>query len=223
MKMRKNKTKPVPSNAPVALVLFTALILFGEAVGTEAKVIIVYRDAPAPLSATGTPATPEILPVAEPEPRKATHVPPKRVQASLKAPPQAIKDATASVCRRVGENRQAILSGNGVSAEAFASTCYYDLLAMAYAESRFNCEAVGDGGRSRGCFQIQTALHGVSVADAERYEFAAEWTVDRMVRDLAYPTYRTAAITRHNGAGEMAARYAASVKATAEKFESQGL
>ena len=162
-----------PSNAPVALVLFTALILFGEAVGTEAKVIIVYRDAPVSLSATGTPATPEILPVAAPEPPKATHVPPKRVQASLTAPPQAIKDATARVCRRVGDNRVDILAGQGISAELFATTCYYDLLAMAYAESRFACHAVGDSGKSRGCFQIQTALHGVSIAQAEDYEWAA--------------------------------------------------
>src|SRR3990167_5282005 len=226
MKIRKNKTKRPPSNAPVFLVLLVPLILFGEAVSTEAQETIVYRDkaCETPVAvAPEAPAPPPAAPGAKPEPPKPPSTPPKRPAARLTAPPQAIKDATADVCRRVGDNRVDILASSGISPELFASTCYYDLLAMAKHESGFNCSAVGDGGRSRGCFQIQTALHGVSVAQAENYAFATEWTLDRMVRDLSYPRYRTAAIRRHNGAGDMAAAYASAVMGTSERMESQGL
>lgn len=176
-------------------------------------------------------AAPPSAPVHAPAPTEPAPVPTPAVQPPAPRPPsassgrpsQAQKDATAAVCRKVAENRRDLYAPSGVSPELFASTCYYDLLAMAYAESRFDCAAVGDQGRSRGCFQIQTAMHGISVADAEDYAYAAEWTLDRMVRDTGYPRMRTASISRHNGSGDRADAYAESVKATSHSFEASGL
>ena len=168
------------------------------------------------------PATPSPLPLAKSKPPAAPVPRPKPLQARLK-PPQRIKDATAAVCARVGDNRVDILAEMGISPGIFRTTCYNDLLAMAWKESRYRCHAVGDGGKSRGCFQIQTRLHGVSVAHADDYAWAAEWTVDRMVKNHGYPRFRSIAIIRHNGAGAAARAYAASVKDTSESFLAAGL
>lgn len=163
----------------------------------------------APETATSTPSTPKTLPEAP--------------SASEETPSKAQKDATARVCRRIGQNRAAMLAEHNVSPELFATTCYYDTLAMAMRETGFICTKIGDQGRSRGCFQIQTKLHNVSVADAENYEWAAEWTIDRMVRDTDYPHLRTASIIRHNGTGPKAEAYAADVKRIAEQYRAAGL
>ena len=180
---------------------------------TETTIKITPDLPPAVAVATSTPPiAPSDTPRTIPEAPRGSDV-----------PTQAQKDATAAVCLRVGANRATFLEEHNVSPSSFASTCYYDVLAMAKKESRFNCAAIGDQGRSRGCFQIQTKLHNVSVADAENYEWAAEWTIDRMVRDTGYPYLRTASITRHNGSGPDADQYARDVKAIAEQLRKAGL
>lgn len=144
-------------------------------------------------------------------PAEAVQEPEKHIQRNAGTPSQEQKDATAAVCQKVAENRKEFYEPYGISENLFLTTCYQDLLAIAYAESRFDCSVVGDQGRSHGCFQIQTKLHGVSVENATDYAWAAEWTLDRMVRDYQYPRFRTLAIERHNGAGLGAEMYAKSV------------
>lgn len=180
---------------------------------------------PAHAAETAATTTAEVIvpniPLAQPKEEKLEL--PTVARNTTNLPTKAQKDATAAVCRKVAENRRAHYEADNISPELFTSTCYYDLLAMAWAESRFDCTVVGDQGRSRGCFQIQTKLHGVSVEHAENYAWAAEWTLDRMVRDIDYPRLRTAALARHNGSGDAAAAYAASVKAQAAAYERMGL
>ena len=77
--------------------------------------------------------------------------------------------------------------------------CVKDLIAMAYTESRFNCKAVGDGGKSHGCFQLHLGYHShVTVTEAEDITFSLSWTLDRLV-SKGYPVYRSTAIMLHNG------------------------
>ena len=90
--------------------------------------------------------------------------------------------------------------------------CARDLVAMAWKESRFNQNAIGDGGKSASWFQIQTKMHKVSMACAKDFDCAAEWTINRM-KSKGYPEYRSFAIEKHNGAGPAARKYAESVKA----------
>jgi len=76
--------------------------------------------------------------------------------------------------------------------------CIKDLLAMAWVESAFNCEAVGDFGASHGCYQIHQGYHNVKQADAENLNFAISWTLNRL-KHYGYPVYRSRAIMKHNG------------------------
>lgn len=77
--------------------------------------------------------------------------------------------------------------------------CWKDLVAMAYTESRFNCKAVGDGGKSHGCFQLHLGYHKhVTVEQAQDIEFAVSWTLERLIA-YNYPTMRSTSVMRHNG------------------------
>ncbi len=144
-------------------------------------------------------------------------------------PTQKQKEQTETACSHVADNRQGIY-GKYVSRGQFMTECYYTLLAMASHESSFDCSRVGDDGKSRGCFQIQTKLHEVTVENAEDYAFAAEWTIDRMVRDYNFPApyWKTYAIQAHNGIvmispGHMKKTYALAVIATAKEYKAKGL
>ena len=77
--------------------------------------------------------------------------------------------------------------------------CINDMLAMAWTESRFNCDVVGDNGNSFGCFQIHRGYHKhITIEQARDIEFSMNWTLKRMVH-YGYPVYRSASIRRHNG------------------------
>jgi len=77
--------------------------------------------------------------------------------------------------------------------------CVQDMLGMAYAESRFNCSVIGDGGKSVGCFQIHRGYHpDVSVEKAKDVHFAIDWTLNRLVKNK-YPVMRSVSIMKHNG------------------------
>lgn len=77
--------------------------------------------------------------------------------------------------------------------------CWKDLVAMAWTESRFDCKAVGDGGKSHGCFQLHLGYHKhITVAQAQDIEFAVSWTLNRL-EAKGYPMYRSTAIMLHNG------------------------
>jgi hypothetical protein len=142
---------------------------------------------------------------------------------SSELPSQSQKDTIAAVCKRIGENRAEFYTKHNISINQFIDTCYYDLLAIAWKESRYNCEAKGDGNKSYGCFQIQINLHKLTKEQAENFNYAAEWTLDRMVRDYEYPRFRTAALARHNGSGQMAQNYATTVKIKSAEFKKMGL
>ena len=77
--------------------------------------------------------------------------------------------------------------------------CINDMLAMAWTESRFNCDVVGDNGNSFGCFQIHRGYHKhITIEQARDIEFSMNWTLNRMAH-YGYPVYRSASIRRHNG------------------------
>jgi NhaP-type Na+/H+ and K+/H+ antiporter len=108
--------------------------------------------------------------------------------------------------------------------------CYYVLLGIAKAESTFDNSRIGDQGRSLGPFQIQYKLHNITKEQAFDYGFAAEWTIDRMVRDYSFPSSYTFtyAIQAHNGivmksSGHMKKDYALAVIATANQYKKLGL
>lgn len=78
--------------------------------------------------------------------------------------------------------------------------CEKDLYGIMMTESRGNCDVIGDQGKSFGCFQIQTKLHGITEEQAKDLRFASKWTLERMQR-FGYPLFRSLAIRRHNGFG----------------------
>ena len=126
-------------------------------------------------------------------------------------PTQSQKDTVAKVCTKAFTDN------------ASKSGCYYDLLAIAYTESRFNCDSVGDSGKAIGCYQIWVNLHKLSVEQAQDFEQAAAWTLNRMISQ-GYPTYRTWAVGSHNSfTPEVNKRYSAMVKAKSADFERAGL
>lgn len=217
--MKRRKTKTKKSHFPAFYVGACAAVLSVHALTATATYTMTF-DKPEPAQAQVI-ETPDVSEGIETPREPAQTISAPRISSSLPSKDQ--KDTTVHVCARVYEGRQEIIAAAGISEGIFMTSCYYDMLAMAYAESRFNCSAIGDQGRSRGCFQIQTAMHKVTVEQAESFAWAMEWTLDRMVRDLSYPRYRTAAIRRHNGAGDAAAMYAESVKSTAASFEARGL
>lgn len=77
--------------------------------------------------------------------------------------------------------------------------CVEDIKAMAYVESRFDPNAVGDNNQSFGILQIHTGYHQhITKEQARDIRFSIEWTLDRLVH-YGYPVYRSNSIRRHNG------------------------
>lgn len=139
---------------------------------------------------------------------KASQVANKGVPAGV--PSQYQKDTVARVCgeRFVG---------------SVLSTCYRDVLAIAYTESRFDCSVLGDNGKARGCYQIWFQLHGITAQQAEDFDFATRWTLDRMVSQ-GYSTFRAWALGSHNSfTPDVNKAYSQIVKAKSAEFERVGL
>ena len=81
----------------------------------------------------------------------------------------------------------------------FGESCVDDLLGMAFTETRFNCEAVGDNGKSYGCFQIHLGYHKeITKEQAKDLNFSIPWTLNRLIAK-GYPTLRSVSIMMHNG------------------------
>ncbi len=91
------------------------------------------------------------------------------------------------------------------------------LRAMAKVESDFNSRAVGDKGLSHGLYQINRAHHKVSIKQARDIEFATHW-VCQYLNKLGFQKNRVRAISRYNGAGIKAVRYARKVLRQAERY-----
>ncbi len=102
---------------------------------------------------------------------------------------------------------------------ALGDRCAKDLYAMAWHESKLDTKAIGDQGRSRGAFQIQTKLHKIAVSQAEDFAWAADWSLSRMVDNGYKKGLRTYSVMRHNGFGPQAQRYARNVIAYANNLE----
>jgi hypothetical protein len=79
--------------------------------------------------------------------------------------------------------------------------CARDLMAMAATETgnSFNFKAVGDGGKSKGIFQIHQGYHK-HIINEQAFDpyFAADWALTRMI-NYGYKTNRDFAIMKHNG------------------------
>jgi hypothetical protein len=75
------------------------------------------------------------------------------------------------------------------------------LMGMAYAESRFDPCAIGDGGKAQGAFQIWHSLHGKEISKAEILNpySAAKWTAGRLKKSGFSQGKITLAVQRHNG------------------------
>lgn len=96
--------------------------------------------------------------------------------------------------------------------------CWQDLKAMRIKESYDGKAMVGDGGRSRGWYHIQTKMHNVTVECALDFECSTEWTVKNLITHN-YMANRFYAISKHNGGGKMAQAYAKNVVYNSAKFE----
>lgn len=162
--------------------------------------VTVYR---APVSIVGVAEAKEVQVY-----QKAVSVSPR---ASQGLPSQFQKDAATRVCSKK-------FSGGALS------VCYRDILAIAWTESRFDNEAVGDHGKSFGAFQIYTNVHKhVTQEQANDFEWAATWTLDRLISQ-GYMEYRTWALGSHNSmTPEVNARYSKMVKEKSAEFERTGL
>lgn len=91
----------------------------------------------------------------------------------------------------------------------YGEDCAKTLLGMAWKETNFVGNAVGDGGRAFGYFQIHYRLHGITKECARDLRCAADWTISYLEQN-GYPEYKKVAIQCHNGCG-VANGYAASV------------
>lgn len=79
------------------------------------------------------------------------------------------------------------------------SYCINDLVAMAWTESRFDSNAIGDNGASHGLYQIHLGYHKhIAQEQARDIRFSIKWTLNRM-EHYGYPVYRSYAIMKHNG------------------------
>lgn len=95
--------------------------------------------------------------------------------------------------------------------------CWQDLKVMREKESYGGKAMVGDGGKSRGWYHIQTKMHKVSVECALDFKCSTEWTVKNLINN-GYKTNRTYAISRHNGSGQAARAYARNVVYLSAKY-----
>jgi len=155
------------------------------------------------------------------ENRKVEPAGAKAVGSAFPIPPQRFKDAAAKGCSKVADNRLD-LYGAYASRNEFASKCYRAVLAMAFRESSFNEKAIGDCGLSVGAWQIQTKMHGVSVEDAENVEYMSERVADFLAVN-GFPLYWHRAVSRWNGSGPMAEKYADAVYSTASLYNETGI
>ena len=115
------------------------------------------------------------------------------------------------------KDKVSILKQVCLEGRIIARNCWKTLLAMHLVETGGDCGAVGDSGRSFGCFQIRKDLHALSIGCYGDLGCSAKWTLERMKR-FGYPTYASNAIRRHNGGGQLTYEYLRKVNAIKEKL-----
>lgn len=82
-------------------------------------------------------------------------------------------------------------------ARGYGDDCVRTLLGMMWKESRAIGDAIGDGGRARGYFQIHYKLHKISIECAEDIQCSAQWSLDYLESN-GYPKYPKYAVQCHN-------------------------
>jgi hypothetical protein len=90
------------------------------------------------------------------------------------------------------------------------SDCFKILKAMRFKESTNGKYMTGDGGKSKGFYHIQTAMHGITEEVAMDFEKSTEWTIQNLIKN-GYKTDKFTAIRKHNGSGSSAINYAKDV------------
>lgn len=100
--------------------------------------------------------------------------------------------------------------------KGYGEECAKTLLGMMWKESRNVANAIGDGGKARGYFQIHYRLHKVTLECATDLRCSAEWTIRYMERN-GYPKHPMYAVQCHNGCG-IKNGYAASVMRHAKRL-----
>lgn len=122
--------------------------------------------------------------------------------AEVQGPPEppTVQEVLLDVCKTKG----------------YGEECAKTLLGIMWKESQNDPDAIGDGGRARGFFQIHYRLHKISVDCAEDLRCSAAWTL-RYMEQNGYPKYPTYAIQCHNGCG-VKNGYAASVLRNARRL-----
>lgn len=178
-----------------------------------------YVKDPAPAPAVAVQAAPK------PKVEEIPHTAVKTVsQPRTGLPTQSQKDATEIACAHSWEKHGGEMAEKNIPRALYMTTCYNDLLAIAYREGGFNDKASNESGieHSYGTFQINRDVHPeITRAQAEDFVFAVNWTIERLHR-YGYPVLRTVAIQCHNscGAGN---GYSLAVKQTADTFEKRKL
>lgn len=123
-------------------------------------------------------------------------------EAQVQGPPEppTVQEVLLDVCQSGG----------------YGEDCARTLLGIMWKESQNDANAIGDGGKARGYFQIHYRLHRISIGCAEDLHCSAAWTLKYMEQN-GYPKYPTYAIQCHNGCG-IRNGYAASVLRNAKRL-----
>lgn len=124
---------------------------------------------------------------------------PATVQAAGPDQPPTVREVLLGICQEHG----------------YGLECAKTLYGMMWRESQMDGQAVGDGGRARGYFQIHYRLHHITTACAEDVHCSAEWALGYMESN-GYPKYANHAIQCHNGCG-VKNGYVSLVKAAGER------
>lgn len=98
--------------------------------------------------------------------------------------PPSVSDLLLDVCQKRG----------------YGENCAKTLMGMAFKESRFDGDAIGDQGKARGYFQIHYKMHKVALSCAEDLRCSANWTISYLESN-GYPKRVQSAIQCHNGCG----------------------
>jgi len=120
--------------------------------------------------------------------------------------PEAKKEEPAKISDgQIIKTLKAVCSANGMNDPKNNEVCWQTLWAMSYQESKLGYLMIGDQGRSKGWFHIQTKMHQLSEACALDLNCSADWTLKRLITK-GFPIYWTYSVQSHNGFGTPAAK-----------------
>lgn len=196
----------------VSIIVFAIIAFSPETEAVESLVTL-----PSPVEVIPAVAEPETSVI---ETAQAT-VKPVRVLTSTDGKPTADQIQTVREICLVGwdEKYSGQMTEKNLDRDGFAKYCVADLLAIAKLESSFNADAenVSDIEKSYGAYQINRNIHRhVTIEQAKSFEFAAAWTLDRII-SYGWPVLRTRALACHQGCNS-GTDYAAKAKIIAQNY-----